>query len=146
MLAIEHELAVDVDGREDVVVGQVPAAVVRVVGDEDVARPELVDAEEVEREAHRQGRGEHELRDADRQRRQAALGVDDRGVALVRLVEDRRRGRARDVGRHLPAHRLHRPADDLGGDGIDGDVGGQTTPVACQFDQIDVHRKSPWRS
>ena len=34
--------------REDVVVGEVAAAVVRVVGDEHVARPELVDTEELE--------------------------------------------------------------------------------------------------
>ena len=59
-------------GREHVVVGEVAAAVVRVVGDEHVALAELVDAEELEREAHRQRRREHELRDADRQRGEAA--------------------------------------------------------------------------
>ena len=71
------------DGREHVVVGEVAAAVVRVVGDEHVALAELVDAEELEREAHRQRRGEHELRDADRQRGEPALRVEDGGVALV---------------------------------------------------------------
>ena len=40
--------------REHVVVGEVPAAVVRIVGDEHVALAELGDAEELEREAHRQ--------------------------------------------------------------------------------------------
>ena len=66
------------DRREHVVVGEVAAAVVRVVGDEHVALAELVDAEELEREAHRQRRREHELRDADRQRGEAALRVEDR--------------------------------------------------------------------
>ena len=41
-------------GREHVVVGEVAAAVVRVVGDEHVALAELLGAEELEREAHRQ--------------------------------------------------------------------------------------------
>ena len=61
-------------------------------------------------------------------------------VALrsLRLVEDRRGRGARDVGRHLEAHRLHRAADHLGGDGIDGDVRGQAAPVSGQLDQIDV--------
>ena len=53
---------------------------VGVVGDEDVALVELVDAEELEREAHRQRGREHELRDADRQRGEPALCVED--VAL----------------------------------------------------------------
>ena len=79
--------------REHVVVGEVPAAVVRVVGHEHVALTELGRAEEVEGEAHRQCRGEHELRDAHRQRGEAAAGVEDRGVALVALVQDRRGGR-----------------------------------------------------
>ena len=107
-------------GREHVVVGEVAAAVVRVVGDEHVALAELVDAEELEREAHRQRRREHELRDADRQRGEAALRVEDRGVALVRLVEDRRGRGARHVRGHLEADGLHAAADDLGGDRIDG--------------------------
>ena len=64
--------------REHVVVGEVAAAVVRVVGDEHVALAELVGAEELEREAHRQRRREHELRDADRQRGEPALRVEDR--------------------------------------------------------------------
>jgi hypothetical protein len=68
----------------------VAAAVVRVVGREYVALVELVDPEVLEREAHRQRGGEHELGDPHRQRGEAALGVEDRRVALVALVEDRR--------------------------------------------------------
>jgi hypothetical protein len=54
-------------GREHVVVGEVAAAVVGVVGHEHVALPELLDPEEVEGEAHRQRGREHELRDPHRQ-------------------------------------------------------------------------------
>ena len=56
----EHHPPVAGDGivgearREHVVVGQVAAAVVRVVGHEDVTLAELLGAEEVERESHRQ--------------------------------------------------------------------------------------------
>ena len=133
------------DGREDVVVGEVTAAVVRVVGDEHVALAELVDAEELEREAHRQRRGEHELRDPDRQRGEPALRVEDRRVALVALVEDRRRGGARHVGGHLEADGLHRAPDDLGGDLVDGRRLAQPAPAPGQLHQIHVHRPYPLR-
>jgi len=43
------------DRREDVVVGEVPAAVIRIVGDEHVALAELLDAEELERDPPRFG-------------------------------------------------------------------------------------------
>ena len=49
----------------------------------------------------------------------APRAVEDRRVALVGLVEDRRRRRERDVRRHLVGDRLHRAADDLGGHRID---------------------------
>ena len=52
----QHALAVVEDRREDVVVGQVAAAVVRIVGDQHVAVEEAVLAEELDREAHRQRR------------------------------------------------------------------------------------------
>ena len=61
----QHHLAGVEDRREDVVVGQVAAAVVGIVGDQHVALEQAVGAEELEREAHRQRRAEHELRDAD---------------------------------------------------------------------------------
>jgi hypothetical protein len=63
-----HEPVVDHDGGVDVVVGQVTAAVVGVVADEHVALAPFLRGEEVQGEAHRQRGGEHELRDADRQR------------------------------------------------------------------------------
>ena len=135
-------MPVDDDRGEHVVVGQVPAAVVRVVGHEDVALAELVDAEEVEGEAHRQRRGQHELRDADAERGEPALAVEDGGVALVGLVEDRRGGRPRDVHRHLEADGLHGPADDLGGHRVDGTVHHEAVPGSCQCLQIDVHGPS----
>ncbi len=116
---------------------------VRIVADVHVALAELAHTEKLEREADGQGRCQHELRDPDRQRDQPALTVKDGGVALVGLVEDRGGRRARDVGRHLPADRLHRPADDLGRDRINGDVGGQPTAVASELYEVDVHGKSP---
>ena len=51
----QHELAIGEHRRKDVEVREVPAAVVRVVGDEHVARVQLV-TEEVDREPHRQRR------------------------------------------------------------------------------------------
>ena len=114
----QHALAVVEDGREDVVVGQVAAAVVRIVGDQHVAVVEAVRPEELDREAHRQRRRQHELRDADGERRELPAAVEDRRVALVRLVQDRRRGRQAHVRRHLVADGLERPEDDLGGDRV----------------------------
>ena len=127
----------------DVVVGEVAAAVVRVVADEDVARAELLFTEIGEGEADRQRARQHELGDAHREGGEAPLAVEDRAVALVGLVEDGRGGGATDVGRHLPAHRLHRPPDDLGGDGVDGGAFRQLPPVSGELDQIDVHWLSP---
>ena len=115
---------------------------VRVVGHEHVALAELVDPEEVEGEAHREGRGEHELGDADAQGGQPALAVEDGGVALVGLVQDRRGGRARDVHGHLEADRLHRAPDDLGGDRVDGAAHHEAVPRPGQCLQIDVHGPS----
>ncbi len=132
------------DGREDVVVGKVPPAVVRVVGDEDITFAELLDTEELEREAHREGRRQHELRDADRQGREPAARVEDRGVALVRLVQDRRGRGARHVLRHLEAHRLHAAPDDLGGHEVDGGRFGDPAPATREANQVDVrHVLSP---
>ena len=55
----EDELAIGVEDRgEDVVVGQVPAAVVGVVGEDHVPVGEAVLTEEVEGEAHRQCRAQ----------------------------------------------------------------------------------------
>ncbi len=61
----EHQLAVVEDGREDVVVRPMPAAMIRIIGDEHVAVVEAVRSKELQREAYRQRRAEHELRDAD---------------------------------------------------------------------------------
>ena len=68
---------------EHVVVGEVAAAVVRIVGDEHVALAELVDTEELEREPDGQRGGEHELWDAHAQRGQPSASVEHGGVALV---------------------------------------------------------------
>ena len=106
------------DRGEDVEIREMAATVVRVVGDDHVAGLELV-AEEVDGEPDGQGARQHELRDADRERGQAALRVEDRGVALVGLVQDRRRRRPGHVGRHFEADGLHGRSDDLCCDEID---------------------------
>ena len=134
---------VAVDGCEHVVVGEVAAAVVRVVRDEHVALTELVRAEQLEGEAHRERGREHELRDADGQCGQPALRVEDRRVAFVALVEDRRRRGARDVHRHLEADGLHRAPDHLGGDLIDARRGAQPAPTSRQLHQIHVGHAGP---
>ncbi len=84
-LVVEHR-------SEDVEVREMAAAVVRVIGDDHITGLQLV-AEKIDGEADREGAGQHELGDADRERGQAAFGVEDRGVALVGLVQDRRRRR-----------------------------------------------------
>jgi hypothetical protein len=104
----QHALVVE-HRAEHVEVGEVPTPVVRVVGDDHVARMQLA-GEELTREAHRQRGREHELRDADGKRGQTAVTGEDRGVALVRLVEDARRRSPRHVGGHLEADGLHRRA------------------------------------
>src|SRR5206468_8966644 len=76
--------------------------------------------EELDREAHRQGRGEHELRDADAECGELPGAVEDGCVALVRLVENGRGGREAHVRRHLVADGLEGTEDDLGGDGVGG--------------------------
>ena len=130
-------------GREHVVVGEVTAAVVRVVGDEHVAFAELVDAEELECEPDRQGRGEHELRDADRERGEPAGRVEDRRVALVRLVENRCGGGTRHVLRHLEADGLHAAADDFRGHGIHCMRRREPAATSGQANKIDVGHGAP---
>ena len=115
----QQELAFGVeDRREDVEVGEMTTAVIRIVRDDHVAGLQLV-GEELDCEANGQRGGQHELRDADRQRGEPPLTVEDRRVAFVALVQDRGRRGARDERRHFEAHRLHRGPDDLGGDLID---------------------------
>ena len=115
----QEQFAFVVEHRgEDVEVREMAAAVVRVVGDDHVAGLQLV-AEEVDGEADGKGARQHELGDADRECGQPALGVEDRGVPLVGLVQDRRRRRAGHVGRHFEADRLHGRSDDLCCDEID---------------------------
>ena len=115
----QDQLAFVEDGAEDAPVRQVSAAVVRVVARDDVAFLEPIVPEELQRELDRAHRRQHELRDADRQRSEPALPVHDRRVALVRLVEDRRRCRARHVDRHLERDRFERATDHFRGDRID---------------------------
>ena len=139
------EPPVDDDRRVDVVVGQVTATVVRIVGGEHVAGPPLVLLEEVEGKPDRQGRGQHELGDADTERGEPAVAVEDGGVALVGLVEDRRGRSPRHVGGHLEADGLHRVADDLCGDGVDLALGVQAVAMGRQGHAVGRHA-SPWRS
>ena len=106
------------DGREHIEVREVSAPVVGIVGDEHVAGVELT-FEELETEPDRQRRAQHELRDADRESGEASLRVEDRGVPLVALIQDRRRRRVRHERGHLEADGLHRRADHLRRDGID---------------------------
>jgi len=127
---------------EDVVVGQVPAPVIGVVGHEDVTLVELVDAQEVEGEAHRERRGQHELRDADAQGGQPAPAVEDGGVALVGLIEDRRGGRPRDEHGHLEADRLEGAPDGLRRDRVDRPARPEARPRSGQCLQVDVHGPS----
>src|SRR5207245_11079426 len=70
----QYQLARVKDGREDVVVGQVAAAVVGIVGDQHVAVVEPARAEELERDAEGGGRGARGRRDGGVGRRWGARG------------------------------------------------------------------------
>ncbi|CAB4816318.1 unannotated protein [freshwater metagenome] len=108
------------DGAEHVEVGQVATPVVGVVGHEDIAGVQVA-VEELAGEADRQRGGEHELGNADGQRCEAPVAGEDGGIALVRLIQDRRGGGARHIGGHLETDRLHRRQHDGGRDRIDRD-------------------------
>jgi hypothetical protein len=107
------------DGCVDAVVGQVAATVGRIVAHEDVACRPCVGLRVLESVAHGERRDEQQLGDPHREARQAPVGVHDAAVALVGLVDDRRRRGAAEVGRHLVADGLEGPAHDAGGDGVD---------------------------
>jgi hypothetical protein len=53
------------------------------------------------------------------------MRIDDAGVALVRLIDDRRRGCATKVCGGFETHRLERTTDDAGGDWVNGRPGWQ---------------------
>ena len=74
----------------DVVVGKVAAAVVGVIADEDISRTPVVLIEILEPPSHGQWRDKEQLRNADRDRSESSMAVDDRCVAFVRLIDDRR--------------------------------------------------------
>jgi hypothetical protein len=114
-----QKTAVSEARRVHVVVGQVASPVVGVVAQEHVAVVPLLRPEELEREAHGQRRLEHELGDADAEGGEAPPRVEDRRVALVGLVEDRRHRGPAHEHRHLEADGLHGGADDGSRHGVD---------------------------
>ena len=74
--------------------------------------------------------------------------VEDRGVALVALVEDRCGRGPRHVRRHLEADGLHRRADHLGGDRVDGSrpLSRPRLPASCTRSTFIVLPRGPPRN
>src|SRR3546814_9191911 len=88
------------------------AAIVRIVADEHIARPPVIVLEELQPVANRQLRDEHQMRRTDRHAGEPAMRIDDAAVALVRLVDDRRRRCATEMRRRLETDRLERATDE----------------------------------
>jgi hypothetical protein len=119
-----HELALrEHRHREDDVVEVGNAAVVRVVGGEDVALADVVAW--VEFEDPPDGLVEHadEGRDPGAARRQLASGVRDAGPHVEDLVDDRAHRRPPHGGEHLVAARLQAGLDDLQRDRVESGRG-----------------------
>ena len=113
------DLAVREHGhREHDVVQVRDAAVVGVVGREDVAVADLLGRVELEHPLHGLVEHAYERRDPSAARRQAPLRVGHAGAHVEHLVDDRAHRRPAHGGEHLVAGRLQARLDDLEGDGV----------------------------
>ena len=82
----QHQLAAVIEYRRiDVVIGQMSAAVIRIVAQKDVARAPIIVVEMFQPVAYRQLGYESEVRRTDRRPRQATMGI-DYGCRCVRWI------------------------------------------------------------
>ncbi len=128
---VADEQAVDVDGRDQADVVQVHAARVRVVGDDRIARPEVLGAVALDRVRHllHHRAQVHRLRERLRDRPQ--LGVEE-GTGEVRAGLDVGRvGAALERQHHLVGGRDERVPNHLEGNGIDGGGHARNSAVAA---------------
>ena len=115
--ADQGSLVEDRQRQRDVI--EVAAGEIGVVGDVDVAGLDVLLAEMLDLRLHglRHAADEHRQADADRNR--LALGGEQAGGEIERLVDDDVVGGAHEVGLHFLSHRDDAVAHDLGDDRID---------------------------
>ena len=119
---VADQQTVHVDGRDQADVVQVHAARVRVVGDDGVARPEVLGAVALDRVRHllHHRAQVHRLRERLRDRPQ--LGVEEGAREVGAGLDVRGVGAALQRQHHLVGRCDERVADDLEGNGIDAGV------------------------
>ncbi len=114
--ADQHVFVKDRQRQRDVI--EVAAGEIGIVGDVDVARPHVLSAEmpDLRLDRFRHAADEHRQPDADGDG--LALGGEQAGGEIERLVDDDVVGGAHEVGFHFLGHRDHAVAHDLGDDRI----------------------------
>ena len=121
-------LVEDRQGQGDVI--EVAAGGVGVVGDEDVAGLHVLDAEMLDLGLDRLGHAADEHRQPEADRHGLALGREQPGGEIERLVDDHVVGGAHEVGLHFLGHGDDAVAHDLGHDRI-GLAGGRFERCHC---------------
>ena len=130
----QDQLAIVViDRRIDIIVGQMAAAIIGIVAEEEVAGAPVIFVIVHQPVAGDELRRIGELRRADRYRGKAAMRVEHARIAFVRLVDHRRRRGAAEESGGLEAGRLERAPDDARGHRIDIGRGRQRRPLGGQL-------------
>ena len=113
-----HQLAVMEDRHREGHVVEMAAGDVGVVGEQDVARLEILDAVMIELGLHGVAHAADEHRQSEPDRHRVALRVEQADGEVERLVDDHVVGGAHQVGLHLLGRGDETVAHDLGGHGI----------------------------
>ena len=115
--ADQHALVEDRQRQRDVI--EMAAGEIGIVGDVDVARPDVLAAEMLDLGLHRLRHAADEHRQPDADRHRLAVGREQPGGEIQRLIDDDVVGGAHEVGLHFLGHRDDAVAHDLGDDRID---------------------------
>ena len=99
---------------------EMTAGDIGVVGDVDVARLHVLDAEMLDLRLHGFGHATNKHGQPDTDRYGLAFRREEAGGEIQGLVDDNIVGGAHEIGLHLFRHRNDSIADDLRDDGIDG--------------------------
>ena len=104
--------------RKDIVIGQVAAAMVRVIAQEHIPRAPVIIVQVLQPVTHRELGDKRQVWGAYCAGREAAKGVDDTAIAFIRLVDDGRRSGAAQMGGGLKADCFHAAANNISGNRI----------------------------
>ena len=115
--ADQHALVKYRQRQRDVI--EVTAGEVGIVGDVDVARPDILAAEMLDLRLHRLRHAADEHRQPDADGNRLAFGGEQAGGEIERLIDDDVVGGAHEVGLHFLGHRDDAVAHDLGDDRIE---------------------------